>query len=33
VDDQLSWLGEAGFAYAGVTWKHRDLAVIVAGLP
>jgi L-threonylcarbamoyladenylate synthase len=33
VDDQLSWLGDAGFAYAGVTWKHRDLAVIMAGLP
>jgi tRNA threonylcarbamoyl adenosine modification protein (Sua5/YciO/YrdC/YwlC family) len=33
VDNQLSWLGEAGFAYAEVTWKHQDLAVIVAGLP
>jgi tRNA (cmo5U34)-methyltransferase len=33
VDDQLSWLGDAGFAYAGVKWKHRDLAVITAGLP
>ena len=31
--DQLAWLGELGFAYVGVTWTHRDLAVVVAGLP
>jgi tRNA threonylcarbamoyl adenosine modification protein (Sua5/YciO/YrdC/YwlC family) len=31
LDDQLDWLGEAGFDWAGVTWKHRDLAVVMAG--
>jgi len=29
VDEQLSWLTAAGFA-ARVSWRHRDLAVIVA---
>lgn len=29
VEDQLRWLGEAGFS-ASVTWSHRDLAVLVA---
>jgi tRNA threonylcarbamoyl adenosine modification protein (Sua5/YciO/YrdC/YwlC family) len=31
--DQLTWLGELGFAYVGVKWTQRDLAVVVAGLP
>lgn len=28
--DQLSWLGEAGFARTQVAWTHLDLAVMVA---
>ena len=31
VENQLSWLGEAGFA-AEVVWSHRDLAVVRARL-
>ncbi len=33
LDDQLTWLGEAGFSRARVTWSHRDLAVVVAEAP
>jgi tRNA (cmo5U34)-methyltransferase len=29
VDEQLGWLGEAGFD-ASVVWRARDLAVVVA---
>jgi hypothetical protein len=29
VDDQLRWLGDAGFE-AGVAWQAGDLAVMVA---
>jgi L-threonylcarbamoyladenylate synthase len=32
LDDQLSWLREAGFR-TRVAWEHRDLAVVVADLP
>jgi tRNA threonylcarbamoyl adenosine modification protein (Sua5/YciO/YrdC/YwlC family) len=28
--DQLRWMGEAGFAWARVTWSRADLAVVVA---
>ncbi len=31
--DQLSWLGEAGFAWVRATWTHLDLAVVVAEVP
>jgi tRNA (cmo5U34)-methyltransferase len=31
--DQLRWLGEAGFSRARATWRHRDLAVVVAEAP
>lgn len=31
--DQLSWLGEAGFAWVRVTWTHLDLAIVVAEVP
>ncbi|MGH2871306.1 MAG: Sua5/YciO/YrdC/YwlC family protein [Solirubrobacteraceae bacterium] len=30
LSDQLRWLGEAGFAWASVTWSERDLAVLAA---
>jgi tRNA threonylcarbamoyl adenosine modification protein (Sua5/YciO/YrdC/YwlC family) len=33
LDDQLRWLGEAGFARARVSWSHRDLAVVLAEAP
>jgi tRNA (cmo5U34)-methyltransferase len=32
VDEQLTWLAEAGFD-ATVAWRHRDLAVLVATRP
>jgi tRNA (cmo5U34)-methyltransferase len=32
LDEQLRWLGEAGFD-ARVSWQHRDLAVVVADAP
>jgi tRNA (cmo5U34)-methyltransferase len=33
LDDQLRWLGDAGFAVVRVVWAHRDLAVVVAEAP
>jgi tRNA (cmo5U34)-methyltransferase len=32
IDDQLRWLGDAGFD-ASVAWRHRDLAVLVGTHP
>jgi tRNA (cmo5U34)-methyltransferase len=32
VDEQLRWLTETGFT-ARVSWRHRDLAVLMADLP